>query len=200
MALSRTIPAAIAQSTGEGWVQWVTVTNLFAGKVVLREPLFGSNLTITQLLMSPPHPKFGDTAHFTAVIKNIGVITAWRWFAADLYIRPASGPPPQNAGDHTGATLLKRGGDFKLPPLGPSESITATATIKIERPGDYRAYAQVDVFYEGDPGHYSRLFGSNPEGYGSPPYPEERNVVAAQPFTVKGSTTYLPVVSRNSSQ
>ena len=70
--------------------------------MVLSEPLFGSDLTITQLLMSPAAPKFGERAFFTATIQNIGVMTAGRWYVTELYVKPATDPPPQNADDHEG--------------------------------------------------------------------------------------------------
>jgi hypothetical protein len=195
-------PPPTDQSSQQRWVRWVATAYGVSGTVVISEPLFGSDLTITQFLMSPPAPKFGDTAYFTAVIKNVGVMTAARWYAAELYLKPASAPPPVDAFDHTGGwdtygpSALFSG--WEQPTLGPGQSITATAAIRISLPGNFRAYAQVDTAYN-DPGHYS-WWGSNPEGYGTPPYLEEKNVVSAKPFTVDGSMNFLPIVSRNSSQ
>ncbi len=193
-------PPPTDQSSQQRWMRWVAKAYAVSGTVVISEPLFGSDLTITQFLMSPPAPKFGTTAHFTAVIKNVGVMTAARWYAAELYLKPVSAPPPLNAFDHTGGwdtygpSALFSG--WEQPTLGPGHSITATASIRISLPGNFRAYAQVDTAYN-DPGHYS-WWGSNPEGYGTPPYLEEKNVVSAKPFTVEGFMIHLPIVSRNS--
>jgi hypothetical protein len=191
-------PSPTDKSDQERWVRWIATAYGLTGTVVVSEPLFGSDLTITHFLMSPAAPKFGDTAHFTAVIKNTGVMTAWRWFAAELYLKSADAPPPQDAFDHAGGwdtygpSALFSG--WEQPTLGPGQAETATASITITLPGNFRAYAQVDTAYN-DPGHYA-WWGSNPEGYGIPPYPEEQNVVAAQPFTVQGFVIYLPNISK----
>jgi hypothetical protein len=197
LSRSQTIPAPDDSSEGE-WVRWVTTTKSFTGTVVLHEPLFGSDLTITQFLMSPPAPRFGDRAYFTAVIQNIGVITAWRFYAVELYLKPAYEPPPQNAFDHTGGwdTYGKEAlfSGWEQPPLGPGQIHTVVAAITIPLPGTFKAYAQVDTAYN-DPTLYA-WYGRNPEGYGVPPFTEEKNVVASQPFTIKGSVTYLPIIMK----
>jgi len=159
------------------------------------------------LLMSPKAPKFREKTFFTATIQNIGVMTVWRWYAVELYIKPASDPPPQDANDHTGGwdpyrwdAMFFSEGDWKQrPPLGPGQIHTVTAAINMPRPGTLKAYAQVDTAYN-DPGHYvwgtNIPWGSNPEGYGVPPYPEERNVLGIKPFVVTGTITYLPIIGK----
>jgi hypothetical protein len=197
----QTIPPANQSSEGN-WVRWIKNTNSFTGSVVLHEPLFGSDLTITQFLMSPQTPQFGQRAYFTAVIQNIGVITAWRFYAVELYLKRDYDPAPQNASDHAGGwntygfDAMFSG--WEQPPLGPGQIHTVTTAITIPLPGTFKAYAQVDTAYT-DPNLYA-WYGRNPEGYGTPPFTEEQNVLVSQPFTVKGSTSYLPLVSRNSSR
>jgi hypothetical protein len=207
--LRQVSPAPTDRSDEKGWVRWAAAKAYgIEGTVVLSEPLFGSDLTVTQLLMSPAAPKFGEKAFFTATIQNIGVMTVWRWYAAELYIKPASDPPPQNANDHVGGwdfyswdAMFVGDGDWKLrAPLGPGENLTVTAAINIPLPGTFKAYAQVDTAYN-DPNHYiysgtNPFWGSNLEGYGIPPYSEERNVLGAEPFVVTGTITYLPFISK----
>ncbi len=206
--LRQVSPSPTDRSDEEGWVRWVKNDYVIEGTVVVSEPLFGSDLTITQLLMSPEAPKFREKTFFTATIQNIGVMTVWRWYAAELYVKPASDTPPQNANDHVGGwdyyswdAMFVRDGNWKLrAPLGPGENLTVTAAINIPLPGTFKAYAQVDTAYN-DPNHYiysgtNPFWGSNLEGYGIPPYPEERNVLGAEPFTVKGSVTYLPIIRK----
>jgi len=193
-------PSPNDRSDEEGRVRWAGTAYGITGTVIISEPLFGSDLTITQFLMSPATPKFGERAFFTATIQNIGVMTAGRWYITELYVKPASAPPPQNAEDHEGGwkvyglDALFGGQNFKQPPLGPGQIHIVTTTIKIPLPGTFKAYAQVDTSYS-DENLYA-WWGSNPEGYGTPPYPEERNVLGAEPFTVKGSVTYLPIIRK----
>ena len=195
-------PSPTDQSAQQRWMRWVATAYEVSGSVVISEPLFGSDLTITQFLMSPQTPQFRQRAYFTAVIQNIGVITAWRWYAVELYLKSDHALPPQNALDHAGGwdtygfDAMFSG--WEQPPLGPGQIHTVTTAITIPLPGTFKTYAQVDTAY-GDPNLYG-WYGRNPEGYGTPPFTEEQNVVASQPFTVKGSRTYLPVVSRSSSQ
>lgn len=201
-------PSPTDQSDEERWVRWVANTDGITATVVLREPLFGSDFTVTQLLMSPAAPKFGERAFFTATIQNIGVMTAWRWYATELYVKPASDPPPQYANDHVGGwesyiwdAMFVGGGSWKQrAPLGPGQINTVTTAITIPVPGTFKAYAQVDTAYP-DPCHYiysgeEPFWGSNLEGYGIPPDSEERNVLGAEPFTVRGVNIYLPIIRK----
>jgi hypothetical protein len=201
-------PTPDKQSDEERWVRWVANADGITATVVVSEPLYGSDLTVTQLLMSPAAPKFREKTFFTATIQNIGVMTVWRWYAVELYVKPAWAPPPQNANDHVGGwddynwdALFVSGGDWKQrPPLGPGQIQTVTTAINIPLPGTFKAYAQVDTAYY-DPNHYIYsgevpFWGSNAEGYAIPPYSEERNVLGIEPFTIKGSVTYLPFISR----
>ena len=84
----------------------------------------------------------------------------------------------REAGTVYGLDALFGGQDFKQPPLGPGQIHTVTTAITIPLPGTFKAYAQVDTSYS-DPNLYA-WWGSNPEGYGIPPYPEERNVFGGQ--------------------
>jgi hypothetical protein len=193
-------PSSNDRSDEKGQVRWAETAYGITGTVIISEPLFGSDLTITQFLMSPATPKFRERAFFTATIQNIGVMTAGRWYIVELYVKPASALPPQNAEDHEGGwkvyglDALFGGQDFKQPPLGPGQTHIVTTAINIPLPGTFKAYAQVDTSYT-DPNLYA-WWGSNPEGYGIPPYPEERNILGAEPFTVQGSIAYLPIIRR----
>jgi hypothetical protein len=130
----------------------------------------------------------------------MGVVTAWRWYATELYLKPDYSPPPQNAFDHIGGwdtygrDALFSG--WEQLPLGPGQVNTVSTAVTIPLPGTFKAYAQVDTAYN-DPSLYAE-FGRNPEGYGvgDPPFPEESNVIAGQAFTVKGYIIYLPIIWR----
>jgi hypothetical protein len=168
---------------------------------------------VTQLLVDPLTPAIWTPTYFTAVIKNQGVMTAFRWFGNEVYVRPAGWPPPSSNSDHLGGVgtylnyaFLKPGGnppdssEWKVDQLGPGQSITLTTAITFTTElGNLNVYAQPDVYFDGDEAHYAKAYGSDPEGYGIPPYPEEQNVLAfSQPIYVP--PTYLmdapPVITK----
>jgi hypothetical protein len=194
----------VTTTGGEGWAQWVkpvadyTDTNYYyyTSSVALREPLFGSHLTVTQLYISTLTPTIDGPTYFTAVLENRGVMTAFRWFPVELYVRPAYWPPPASIKDHIGGVgtygnfaFLKPFGSppdssvWKIDQLGPGMSMTLqTAITFMTELGALRIYAQPDVWFDGDPGHYAENFGCNPDGYGDTP---ENNVLPQpQPITV----------------
>jgi hypothetical protein len=187
-------PVPTERSDAEGWVRWVATTNYFTSAVTLEEPLFGSDLTITQLLMDPPNFVLGNSNRFTVTIKNIGTMTASRWFYNELYVRPQSDPPPYGAYDHEWGLIIYQGdallrkpgtqGDYKIEYLAPGSEINLftviTVTSMMTGGVSYRVYAQADTAYS-DPLRWA-WFGTNPEGYGTVPYTQEQNVAAYGPF------------------
>jgi len=181
-------PITTDKSPVEGWLRWVTTTSSFSGSVTLKDPLFGSDLTVTKFLMYPP-PAFGRMTSFTVTITNIGTVTASRRFATELYVKPISDTPPKDAADHSWGIITYQGdalfhypdqpGNWPVRDLGPGQSITLATAITLTSAtdaGDYKAYAQVDTFYQGDASEFYAWYGSNAEGNGIPPYPEENNV------------------------
>ena len=188
------VPTPTEQSEQEGWVRWITTTSSFNGSVTLEEPLFGSDLTITQLLMDPPDFVLGNSNRFTATIKNIGTMTASRWFYNELYVRPENDPSPYGAYDHEWGLIIYQGdallrkpgseGDYKVEYLAPGKEIelftVITVTSMMTGGLSYRVYAQADTAYS-DPLRWA-WFGTNPEGYGTAPYPQEQNVATYGPF------------------
>ena len=187
-------PAPTERSDAEGWARWVTTTNYFTSAVTVREPLLGSDLAVTQLVMDPPDFELGHSNRFTITISNIGEMTASRWFYNELYIRPEADEPPQNASDHRwglitylGDALLRKPGsegDYKIEYLAPGSDITLftviTVTSMMTGGISYTVYAQADTAYS-DPLRWA-WFGSNPEGYGTAPYTQEQNVAKYGPW------------------
>jgi hypothetical protein len=187
-------PAPTERSDEQGWVRWVATTNYFTSAVTLEEPLFGSDLTVTQLSMDPPGFELGRSNRFTATIKNVGTMTASRWFYNELYIRPDTDPPPSNAYDHEWGLIIYQGdallrkpgtaGDYKieyLPPGAEIELFTVITVTNMMTGGvSYKVYAQTDTAYS-DPLRWA-WFGTNPEGDGAAPYPQEQNVATYGPF------------------
>jgi hypothetical protein len=187
-------PAPTERSDEEGWARWVTTTNYFTSAVTVREPLLGSDLTITQLLMDPPDFELGHSNRFTATIKNIGTMTASRWFYNELYVRPENDPPPSGASDHEWGLITYQGdallrepgteGNYKVEYLAPGKEIelftVITVTNLMAGGISYTVYAQADTAYS-DPLRWA-WFGTNPEGYGTAPYTQEQNVVRYGPF------------------
>jgi len=191
-------PGPTEQSVEEGWVRWISDTSLLTGTVVLREPLLGSNLTITQFLADPPSLELGQATRFTVTVENRGAVTASRWFYTELYIRPETDPPPYGPYDHVWGLITYQGDalfrtpdthNWKIENIGPGDSITLMTVITVTGfmtgGSSYKAYAQVDTAYLGDVYHYY-WFGANSEGYGIPPYPEEHDNI-----TTLGTTFYI---------
>jgi len=188
------VPTPTEQSDQEGWVRWITTTSSFNVSMTLEEPLFGSDLTVTQLLMNPDGFVLGHSNRFTATIKNIGTMTASRWFYNELYIRPATDPPPFGAYDHEWGLIIYQGdallrkpgteGDYKIEHLAPGAEIelftVITVTNMMTGGMSYKVYAQTDTAYS-DPLRWA-WFGTNPEGDGTAPYPQEQNVATYGPF------------------
>ena len=188
------VPPPTEQSDQEGWVRWITTTSSFNGSVTLEEPLFGSDLTVTQLLMDPAGFELGRSNRFTATIKNIGTMTASRWFYNELYIRPDTDPPPSDAYDHEWGLIIYQGdallrkpgtaGDYKIEYLAPGAEIelftVITVTNMMTGGVSYKIYAQTDTAYS-DPLRWA-WYGTNPEGFGTAPYTEEQNVATYGPF------------------
>jgi hypothetical protein len=188
-------PTATERSDVESWARWVTTTNYFTSVVTLEEPLFGSDITVTQVEMDPNQFVLGNSNRFTVTIKNIGTMTASRWFYNELYVRPENDPPPQNAYDHEwglityqGDALLRKPGtegDYKIEYLAPGSEIklftVITVTSMMTGGQSYRVYAQADTAYLGDPLRFA-WFGTNPEGYGTAPYTQEQNLATYGPF------------------
>ena len=189
-------PVPTGQSIEEGWMRWVTTSLGIEGTVVISEPLLGSHLTVTQLYVSTLTPTIDGPTFFTAVLENRGVMTAFRWFPVELYVRPASWPSPASIKDHVGGVgaygnfaFLKPFGSppdssvWQIEQLGAGMSMTLQTAITFTTElGDLRVYAQPDVWFDGDPGHYAENFGCNPDGYGNTP---ESNVkLLPQPIFV----------------
>jgi hypothetical protein len=188
-------PAPTERSDEQGWVRWVTTTNYFTSAVVVREPLFGSDITVTQIEMNPDQFVLGHSNRFTVTLKNIGTVTASRWFYNELYVRPENDPPPQNAYDHRWGLITYQGdallrklgteGDYKIDYLAPGAEIklftVITVTSMMTGGMSYKVYAQADTAYLGDPPRFA-WFGTNPEGYGTAPYTEEQNAAIYGPF------------------
>jgi len=179
--------------------------------VTVREPLFGSDLTVTQLLMYPDHFELGHPNRYTVTIKNIGTMTASRWFYNELYVRPETDPPPQDAYDHGWGIITYKGdallqkqndqgdcvkGNYQIYYLAPKSEITLCTVITVTNMMTggvgYKVYAQVDTAYS-DPLRWA-WFGSNPEGYGTAPYTQERNVATFGPFAVSVPSYGVQVV------
>ncbi len=187
-------PAPTERSDEEGWARWITTTNYFTSVVTLKEPLFGSDITITQIEMNPDQFVLGNSNHFTVTLKNIGTMTASRWFYNELYVRPENDPPPSGASDHEwglityqGDALLRKPdteGDYKIEYLAPGSEIklftVITVTNMMAGGISYTVYAQADTAYS-DPLRWA-WFGTNPEGYGAAPYTQEQNVAKYGPF------------------
>jgi hypothetical protein len=199
MTVARIVPDTPPQ---DNFVQWVTTTEAFTGTVILTDTLYGSDITITNFTLYPPAPAFGEQAVFTIVVANMGTATAWRGFANEVYLRPASDPPPSNAYDHNWGIVKYQGdalfhtpgqpGNWPVINLAPGQRVTLTTVITLtgaDAVGLLRAYAQADTAYLGDPLRYE-WFGTNLEGMGEPPYSEERNVLALAQ-TIFITDTYL---------
>jgi hypothetical protein len=188
-------PAPTERSDAEGWVRWVATTNYFTSAVTLEEPLFGSDITITQVEMAPDQFVLGNSNRFTVTIKNVGTMTASRWFYNELYVRPESDPPPYGAYDHEWGLIIYQGdallrkpgteGDYKIEYLAPGSEIklftVITVTSMMTGGQSYRVYAQADTAYLGDSLRFA-WFGTNPEGYGTVPYAQEQNLATYGPF------------------
>ena len=179
--LLSTDPMPQYQSIEENRTTWVANTisgTAFNGRVVLSDTIFGSDLTITHFSMNPLTPTLYNQVNFTVAIRNNGVMTAWRWFANEIYLRYATDAPPSSAYDHNWGTILYAGNallqrpetpapdDWQISELGPGQTITLTTAITVigaQGAGYFKAYAQVDV--QDQPGVHYAWFGSNPEGY-----------------------------------
>lgn len=161
----------------EGSVTWAAATNNFDGKVVLSDTIFGSDLTITHFSVYPLTPTLRGRVYSTVTLQNVGPITAWRWFRAELYLKPEKDLPPKDALDHSWGQIIYYGDavfhkpgtefDWKVEQLGPSQSITLITVITVARAsgsGRLKAYAQVDTGEVTEQFQYA-WFGSNPEGY-----------------------------------
>jgi hypothetical protein len=215
--LLSTDPTPQYQSVEENWTTWVTNTisgTAFYGKVVLSDTIFGSDLTITQFSMAPLTPTLHNRVNFTVVVQNVGVMTAWRYFATEVYLRQVDDPPPQGPRDHdlgkniyTGTGLFSVNGDWKVSQLGPQESITMTTYVTVlaaTGSGYLTGYAQVDV--QDQPGVHYAWFGSNPEGFCNRPEgcdeatrPDEENNVKSLAQSIFITHTYELEVSPISS-
>jgi hypothetical protein len=160
----------------EELVRWVASTNHFVGNVVLSDTIFGSDLTVTHFSVYPLTPTLGGRVYSTVTLQNVGPMTAWRWFRAELYLKPEKDAPPKDALDHSWGQVIYYGDavfhkpgtvfDWKVEQLGPSESITLVTVITVARAsgsGRLKAYAQADTAEEA--AEYQAWFGSNPEGY-----------------------------------
>jgi len=190
LKLVRRSPSPTTESIQEAWEQWVANTNEFSSAVVVHEPLFGAHLTVTKILISALTATVDSPTYFTAVLENRGVMTAYRWFPVEMYIKPAYALPPYDIWDHFGGVgtygnlaFLKPLGNppespgWKIETLGPGKSITVqTALTFMTELGYQSVYAQPDVWFDGDPGHYSSIYGSNVEWYG---HSQESNIAVA---------------------
>lgn len=158
-------------------VRWVATTNNFIGNVVLSDTIFGSDLTVTHFSVYPLTPTLGGRVYSTVTLQNVGPMTAWRWFRAELYLKPEKDLPPKDALDHSWGQVIYYGDavfhkpgtlfDWKVEQLGPSQSITLITVITVARAsgsGKLKAYAQADTGEVTEQFQYA-WFGSNPEGY-----------------------------------
>ncbi len=203
LELQSITPAPTERSDEEGWVRWVATTNYFTSAVAVREPLYGSDLAVTQLEMDPPDFELGHSNRFTITIANIGEMTASRWFYNELYVRPENDPPPYGASDHKWGLITYQGDallrnaetednqklacpapGYQIYCLAPGEDITLFTVITVTNMMtggiSYKVYAQADTAYS-DPLRWA-WFGSNPEGYGTASYTQEQNVATYGPF------------------
>jgi len=205
-------PTPYAQT--DEFVEWVTTTRSFAGKVVLSDTIFGSDLTVTYFAVDPHTPTLYSRIYSTVTIQNAGPMTAWRWFRTEFYLKPENDQAPKDALDHSWGQIIyhdpavfhKPGTEFNWPvaELGPSESITLVTAITVVRAsgsGRLKAYAQVDTGETGDAVHYA-WFGSNPEGYCNLPQgcdvntrpPQEYNVATLQDGSGHDQIILIPEV------
>jgi hypothetical protein len=177
----------------------------------------GSDLAVVGMTVVPTTPQQGKPITVVVTLENRGVDATIGpetsvisgWFGADLYVKPAGGPPPSGPGDrYLGACptitnycpatirwdLHKQIKGYGIEGLLPGETWLVTYVYNLPDGGLKWLYVQADPFW-GEGGDPNPNFGSSQRGRITETS-EINNIFGPFAIDVRGNI-YLPIILKN---